>query len=113
MEITVMLFNYLTYNLAALSNEVEEAYLNSSTQKYYLKIKTEKLKILQVNNIPELMTVNIKHIYNIPKYLQRIETYKDGYINPKGIWGFVRIKGRLLPLIRLEFLASEVNCEAN
>jgi len=107
------LFNYLAHNLAALSNEVEEAYLNSLTKKYYLKVKTKKLKILQVNNIPELMSVNIDHIYNIPKYLQRLEAYKDGYINPKSIWGFVKIKGKLLPLIRLEFLASEVNCEAN
>jgi len=111
MEITVMLFKYLTYNLAALSNEVEEAYLNNSIHKYYLKIKTKKKKILEVNNIPELVNINIYDIYDIPKYLQRIENYKTKYINPKSIWGFVKIKGELLPLIRLEFLASEVSCE--
>ncbi len=107
MEVTVMLFNYLTYNLVALSSEVDSAYYNNLTNKYLLKVKTsnnKKNNILQINNIPELININIKNIYKAPKYIGQKNIYKDKQINQNSIWGFIKIKNRLLPLIRLESL---------
>jgi len=116
-----MLFNYLNYRMAALSTEVDEVCLNDKTRNYTLKIKHNKNKEneqisklnLEINDIPEIISVNMKDVYKIPKYLQGNNIYNDKYIDSNTIWGFIIINNDIIPLIRLEYLSSEVICETH
>ncbi len=119
MEVVIMLFNYLDYRLAALSTEVDEAYFDYKLKNYILKIKSNDHiyydKHIKINKIPEIINININNIYPAPNYLKNSDLYnkEKEYINLNAIWGFVYIKHKLIPLVRLELLLSEVICETH
>ncbi len=93
--------------------------MNKQNNKYYIKIKqtnkkrnNNQLKI-KINKIPKIISIDIKNIYPTPKYLINKNIYYNSLIKADTIWGFIKIKKMLIPLVRLECLSSEVICETD